>query len=81
MPLCTPEKIKCFNKLKIDGKDCFNQCSGLLVTSYDEEFIKVADTKNIKNIKKLTKDYWKYKGFYKGTKNSFYIDLDNHMFP
>ena len=37
MPLCSSVNYKCVEQVQADYSDCFHQCSGLLVTSYDKE--------------------------------------------
>ena len=39
MPLCLAEKLECVSNIMIDKSDCLQQCSGLLVTSYDQQDI------------------------------------------
>ena len=39
MPLCIAEKLECVSNIMIDKSDCLQQCSGLLVTSYDQQDI------------------------------------------
>ena len=41
-PLCTAEDLDCVSSIKVDNKDnseCLHQCSGILVTSYDQKKI------------------------------------------
>ena len=35
-PLCTEHHLDCISSIKIDKSDCFQQCSGMLVTSYEQ---------------------------------------------
>ena len=39
IPICTPEKNDCLRNTTIEDTDCFQQCSGILVTSYRGEEI------------------------------------------
>ena len=115
-PLCTAKKLDCVSSIRMDNSECFQQCSGILITSFDQ--IEIMDRlsnelaklerlvnylresipyylENIKNefqgsyftytffplildnhlgfnqksdikdkIKKLSQEYWYYKGFY-----------------
>ena len=38
-PLCTEEHFDCVSSTKVDDSDCLQQCSGLIVTSYDQQDI------------------------------------------
>ena len=45
--LCTEEKLDCVSNLKVDNSDCLQQCSGVLVTSYDQQDIEDISKKNL----------------------------------
>ena len=32
--MCTPEKIQCISRVKIDEAECLNKCSGMTVSSF-----------------------------------------------
>ena len=62
MPLCSPEQLKCVKNIHVDNSGCFKQCSGLLVTSYDQDrFFNLADYMSSKiSFRNMIKEY---KGF------------------
>ena len=33
--MCLGEKLECVSNLKVDFSDCLQQCSGVLITSYE----------------------------------------------
>ena len=37
--LCTEEHLDCVSNIKVDNSDCLQQCSGIVVTSYDQQDI------------------------------------------
>ena len=44
MPLCSPDQLECVKNILVDNSGCLKQCSGLLVTSYDQDrFLNLAD--------------------------------------
>ena len=44
MPPCTPEKYECLMSIDFEYEECINQCSGVLVTSYDQnKFLKLSE--------------------------------------
>ena len=36
-PLCTAKNLECVSRIKVKKLACFQQCSGILITSYDQE--------------------------------------------
>ena len=64
MPLCSPEQLKCVKNIHVDNSGCFKQCSGLLVTSYDQDrFLNLADYMSSKySFRNMIQEY---KGFFK----------------
>ena len=36
-PLCTASNIECISSIEVDNVNCLPQCSGLMVTSYDQQ--------------------------------------------
>ena len=64
MPLCSPEQLKCVKNIHVDNSGCFKQCSGLLVTSYDQDrFLNLADYMSSKY--SFGNMIQEYKGFFK----------------
>ena len=37
--MCTAEQLQCVSSIKVDKSECLQQCSGLLVTSFDKNEI------------------------------------------
>ena len=61
--MCTPKQMICVEKIEIDDSRCMHQCSGLLVTSYDQEDIENLDIKILytmftDHIKRLNDIFW-----------------------
>ena len=59
----TEEHLYCVSGIKIDNSDCLQQCSGIIVTSYDELDIDNTFTKLVKSyckgshfLKKMAKE-------------------------
>ena len=59
LPLCTPEKLECVRNIEVKNEECLQQCSGFWM---EEE--KDQKEYSREKIKKLSKQYWKNKGFY-----------------
>ena len=54
-PLCTASNLQCISSIKVDTSNCLQQCSGLMVTSYDQqEIINRQDIKILKIAKELS---------------------------
>ena len=68
LPLCTPDKIECVTNLETEYEECLPQCSELWINSfYKDKTFTVGNSVGLgdKKILELSKQYWKYKGFYK----------------
>ena len=64
MPLCSSDQFECVKNIQVDNSGCFKQCSGLLVTSYDQDkFLNLADYMSSKySFRNMIQEY---KGFFK----------------
>ena len=55
--LCSAKDLDCISSIKVDSSDCHHQCSGILVTSYEQNEIEsFAD----KMIEFMMKDNYKF---------------------
>ena len=76
--MCIAENLDCVSSIKIDNFDCLQQCSGILVPSYDEEDIEEGiKNEMVKLVKYLIRkdDWWLYHDMqveFKGLLNSKY---------
>ena len=62
IPICTTTvQMACVANISVEKQECLKKCSGLLVTSYDSN----QKYKSERLISKLSKEYWKYKGYFK----------------
>ena len=74
LPLCTPEKLECVRNIEVKNEECLQQCSGFWM---EEEKEKEKEKEYSKEkIKKLSKQYWKNKGFYQF---SNYLGIFSHI--
>ena len=63
-PFCPIDKhIEAAKQIR-NSSGCLKQCSGLMVTSYDKYEMDNSDSNDIDIIKKLSEDYWNYKGYF-----------------
>ena len=62
MPLCSPDQLECVKNILVDNSGCLKQCSGLLVTSYDQDrLLNLADYMSSKySFRNMIQEY---KGF------------------
>ena len=44
-PLCTASNLECLSNVKVDNQNCLQKCSGLMVTSYDQQEIGYESTR------------------------------------
>ena len=81
--MCTLENLDCLLRIPIDNSSCFQQCSGTIVTNYDQEgisdslkpqFLKILDF--IKRSAYYYNEDWEkeYQGYY--SKVHFIPDTD-----
>jgi len=56
-PLCTVEHFDCVSRIKVANSDCLQHCSGILVTSYDQEDVEnKIESKFTKLVEYISKD-------------------------
>ena len=65
IPICTAEELDCASKVKINDAECLQQCSGILVTSYDQDELEERSNIGFKNLA----EYLSQKDLYGGLTN------------
>ena len=56
-PLCTEEHLDCVSSIKVENSNCLQQCSGIIVTSYDQQDIEDKFIKLVEYMSKGSYDF------------------------